>query len=469
MTIRSINPATGETTATFEEYSPDAVERALEATTAAFPDWRSRTFANRADLLRGAAAYLREHKSRFARIITTEMGKPITQAEAEIEKCAWCCDYYAENAERFLADREVATNAQRSLVAFEPLGPILAVMPWNFPFWQVIRFAAPALAAGNVALLKHASNVPQSALALEEVFQESGFPEGVFRTLLISSDMVEDVIADRRIRAVTLTGSDVTGSKVAQQAGQHLKKTVMELGGSDPFIVLADADLEAAAEVGVQARFQNTGQSCIAAKRFIVDRSVADEFEQRFVAAVERLQVGDPLERSTQVGPLAREDLVDALEKQVRASLDQGAEIRTGGRRLDRPGCYYAPTVISGAGGDMPVWRQETFGPVAAVHRAENEEDAIRIANDSNYGLGASLWTRDVERGNWLARRVEAGSVFVNGMVASDPRLPFGGVKRSGYGRELSDFGIHEFVNIKTVWIGPAQNASAPNPTSRIE
>ncbi len=461
--MQSINPATGETVATFEEHTSAEVERSLAAAAKAFPDWRARPLQERADLLRRAAAYLREHKSRFGRLISVEMGKPITQAEAEVEKCAWNCEFYADNAGAFLADREVATNAQHSLVAFEPLGPILAVMPWNFPFWQVIRFAAPALAAGNVAVLKHASNVPQCALAIEEIFQESGFPEGVFRTLLIPASAVESVIADDRVRAVTLTGSDATGSKVAELAGRYLKKTVLELGGSDPFVVLADADLQAAAEVGVLARFQNAGQSCIAAKRFIVEQSVADEFEQRFVAAVERLQVGDPLERTTQVGPLAREDLVDALETQVRASLDQGGEVRNGGKRLDGPGNFYAPTVISGVSDRMPVWREETFGPVAAVVRAADEDEAIRLANDTSFGLGASLWTRDLARGDRLARRIEAGSVFVNAMVASDPRLPFGGIKRSGYGRELSDFGIHEFLNIKTVFIaggtGPVKSA----------
>jgi succinate-semialdehyde dehydrogenase / glutarate-semialdehyde dehydrogenase len=453
MAMHSINPASGETLASFEEHSPGEVERSLATAAAAFPAWRARPLRERSELLRRAAGYLREHKARFGRLITVEMGKPITQAEAEVEKCAWNCEFYADSAESFLADREVTTNAQRSLVAFEPLGPILAVMPWNFPFWQVFRFAAPSLAAGNVAVLKHASNVPQCALAIEEVFQESGFPEGVFRTLLISSSAVESVIVDDRVRAVTLTGSDATGSKVAELAGRHLKKTVLELGGSDPFVVLADADLAAAAEVGVQARFQNAGQSCIAAKRFIVEERVADEFEQRFVAAVERLQVGDPLERATQVGPLAREDLVDALERQVRASLDQGGQVRIGGERLDGPGNFYAPTVISGVRGEMPVWREETFGPVAAVVRAPNEDQAIRLANDTSFGLGASLWTRDLERGDRLARRIDAGSVFVNAMVASDPRLPFGGIKRSGYGRELSEIGIHEFVNIKTLFV----------------
>jgi succinate-semialdehyde dehydrogenase/glutarate-semialdehyde dehydrogenase len=462
MTIQSINPTTEEIVASFDEHSRADVDRALDAAAAAFPDWRARPFRERADLLLRAAGYLREHKGRFAGLITTEMGKPIAQAEAEIEKCAWNCEYYAENGERFLADREVATNAQRSLVAYEPLGTVLAVMPWNFPFWQVIRFAAPALAAGNVAVLKHASNVPQCALAIDEIFQETGFPAGVFRTLLISSGDVERIIADARVRAVTLTGSDTTGAEVAAAAGRHLKKTVLELGGSDAYIVLADADLQAAAEVGVQARFQNTGQSCIAAKRFIVERSVADEFEQRFVAAVERLKVGDPMNRTTQVGPLARADLVDGLDQQVRTSVSQGAEIKAGGRRIEGRGYFYAPTVLVGASEEMPVWREETFGPVAAIRRAGNEDDAIQMANDSLYGLGASLWTRDLERGNRLARRVESGSVFVNSMVASDPRLPFGGIKRSGYGRELSDVGLREFVNVKTVWIGPAASSSAP-------
>jgi succinate-semialdehyde dehydrogenase/glutarate-semialdehyde dehydrogenase len=464
MTMQSINPTTEETVASFEEHASADVDRALDAAATAFADWRARPFRDRAELLLRAAAYLRGHKARFAGLITTEMGKPITQAEAEIEKCAWNCEYYAENGEQFLADREVATNARRSLIAFEPLGTILAVMPWNFPFWQVIRFAAPALAAGNVAVLKHASNVPQCALAIDELFQESGFPTGVFRTLLISSKSVERLIADSRVRAVTLTGSDTTGAEVAAMAGRHLKKTVLELGGSDAYIVLADADLQAAADVAVQARFQNTGQSCIAAKRFIVERSVGDDFERRFVAAVERLQVGDPMERATQVGPLARPDLRDGLERQVHESVARGASVRAGGRRLERRGYFYAPTVLADATEGMPVCQEETFGPVAAITRADNEDDAIRIANSSVYGLGASLWTRDLERGDRLARRVEAGSVFVNGMVASDPRLPFGGIKRSGYGRELSDFGIHEFLNIKTLWIGPSPAAPPAKP-----
>jgi succinate-semialdehyde dehydrogenase/glutarate-semialdehyde dehydrogenase len=462
MTMQSINPASEEIVASFEEHDEAEVDRALEAATAVFADWRARPFRERSDLLLRAAAYLREHKARFAGLITTEMGKPITQAEAEVEKCAWNCEYYAENGERFLADREVETTAQRSLIAYEPLGTVLAVMPWNFPFWQVLRFAAPALAAGNVAVLKHASNVPQCALAIEEVFQETGFPQGVFHTLLISSKSVGRVIADPRVRAVTLTGSDATGAEVAAAAGRHLKKTVLELGGSDAYVVLADADLEKAAEVAVQARFQNTGQSCIAAKRFIVDRSVADEFEQRFIAAVERLKVGGPMERTTQVGPLARPDLVDGLDKQVRDSVAQGAEVRVGGQRIDGRGYFYAPTVLVGATEAMPVCREETFGPVAPLTRAENEDDAIRMANDSVYGLGASLWTRDLERGDRLARRLEAGAVFVNGMVASDPRLPFGGIKRSGYGRELSEIGMHEFLNVKSIWLGPAKPAETP-------
>lgn len=462
MAIESINPATEEVMATYDEFTRAEIDAVLDAAATAFTRWQRQPFGERGALMARAAAYLRQQKGRFARLITTEMGKPITQAEAEIEKCAWNCDFYSENAAGLLADRPVGTNARESYVAFDPLGLVLAVMPWNFPFWQVFRFAAPALMAGNVAVLKHASNVPQCALAIEEVFQESGFPPGVFRTLLASSGVMEDVIADERVRAVTLTGSDATGSKVAEAAGRTLKKTVLELGGSDPFIVLADADLQAAADVGVQARFQNTGQSCIAAKRFIVEASVAEEYERRYVEAASRLRVGDPLQPETQVGPLARADLVDQLERQVRASVDQGARLLTGGQRLDGPGYFFAPTVLADVTPTMPAHREETFGPVAALMRARDAATAVAMANDTPFGLGAAIWTGDVERGQQLARQIEAGSVFINGMVASDPRLPFGGVKRSGYGRELSDFGIHEFVNIKTVWIGPAAAPPAP-------
>lgn len=456
MTIQSINPATEEVIAEYPEHSREQVEQALAAAAAAQRTWATRPFADRSALMRRAAAYLREHKSRFGRLITLEMGKPIEQSEAEVEKCAWGCDYYAEHAEQFLADTVVATNARRSFVAYQPLGVVLAVMPWNFPLWQVFRFAAPALMAGNGGVLKHASNVPQCALAIEEVFREAGFPEGLFRTLLIPGSAVAEVIADPRIAAVTLTGSDVTGAAVAATAGRHLKKCVLELGGSDPYIVLDDADVAAAAKVGAMARNQNSGQSCIAAKRFIVTEGVAAQFEEAFAAEVSRLTLGDPLERGIQVGPMARGDLRAGLHQQVQASLAAGARVAAGGGPLDGRGFYYRPTVITNVRDGMPVWDQETFGPAAAVIRVPNDQAAVAVANDSVFGLGASLWTQDLERGERLARQIEAGSVFVNGMVASDPRLPFGGIRRSGYGRELSDFGIREFVNIKSVWIGPA-------------
>jgi acyl-CoA reductase-like NAD-dependent aldehyde dehydrogenase len=458
--FRSINPATEAVIAEYEAFSPTQIEAALAEAHETFLGWRETTFAQRAERLHAVAQYLRANKERLGALITAEMGKPIVEAEAEIEKCAWNCDYYAENAARFLADEHIASNATESFVAYEPLGVVLAIMPWNFPFWQVFRFAAPALMAGNTAVLKHASNVSGCALAIEEVFRESGLPRGAFRTLLIPSSAVEGVIQDRRVAAVTLTGSDAAGSMVARAAGAALKKTVLELGGSDPFLVLADADLAQATEFAVRSRYQNTGQSCIAAKRFIVEEAVADEFEQRFAAAVDGLRVGDPMQRETQIGPMSRDDLRDDLDKQVRASLAQGARALRGGERLSRTGFFYAPTIITQVSPDMPVFREETFGPVAAVIRVRDATQAVAVANDSAYGLGGNLWTRDVERGKQLARRIESGAVFVNGMTASDPRLPFGGVKRSGYGRELSVFGIREFVNIQTIWVGPAQSAA---------
>ncbi|TAK37189.1 MAG: NAD-dependent succinate-semialdehyde dehydrogenase [Chloroflexota bacterium] len=465
MIIRSINPATEEVLASFDEFKPQQVERTIDEVHSAFGRWRTTTLAERARLFREMAAQLRQQKPHLARLITLEMGKPISAAEAEIDKCAWNCAFYAENAGRLLAEQHVQTDAMDSYVAFEPLGVVLAVMPWNFPFWQVFRFAAPALMAGNTALLKHASNVPQCALAIERIFMDAGFPPGVFRALLIPGSTVEPVIADARVAAVTLTGSDATGSRVASAGGRWIKKSVMELGGSDPFIVLADADLEAAARIGVVARFQNTGQSCIAAKRFILVEQIADEFERHFKRLVSELQVGDPLEPQTEIGPLARGDLREALERQVRESIAQGAQVELGGVRLDRRGYFYAPTILSHVSPKMPVFREETFGPVAAIVRVKDEDEAIRMANDTVYGLGASLWTRDTVHARKLAHRIQAGSVFVNGLVASDPRLPFGGIKRSGYGRELSEFGIHEFVNIQTVWIGPpSASASQPRP-----
>ena len=463
MVIRSINPATEEVFAEFEEFSPEQVDTVLKEAHQAFEQWRRTSFEERAALMRSAASYLREHKERLAGLTTAEMGKPIVEAEAEIEKCAWTADFYAEHAARFLADEQVTTNARESFVAFEPLGTVLAIMPWNFPYWQVFRFALPALMAGNTAVLKHASNVSQCALAIEEVFREAGFPQGTFRTLLVASSAVEGIIKDRRIAAVTLTGSEAVGSIVARTAGEALKKTVLELGGSDPFIVLADADLDGAVEFAVRSRFQDCGQSCISAKRFIVVEEVAEEFEQRFAEATSRLRVGDPRRRETQIGPVARGDLRDDLDRQVRETVQQGAQLLQGGKRLGERGYFYAPTVLTNVQPTMVAFHEETFGPIAAVTQVRDAEEAIAVANASIYGLGGNLWTSDIERGKQLARRIETGSVFINGMTASDPRLPFGGVKRSGYGRELSSYGIREFVNIQTIWVGPAEGtASAP-------
>jgi acyl-CoA reductase-like NAD-dependent aldehyde dehydrogenase len=416
--------------------------------------------------MREAANYLRANTARFAALMTGEMGKPIRQSEAEVEKCAWCCDFYAEHAESFLSEIETPSSATKSYVAFDPLGPVLAVMPWNFPFWQVFRFAAPALMAGNTGVLKHASNVPACGIAIEEVFREAGFPGGVFQSLLVSSGRVAGIIEDDRIRAVTLTGSDIAGSRVAEVSGRVLKKTVLELGGSDPFIVLADADLGAAVSTAVNARYQNAGQSCIAAKRFIVEQAVVGEFTERFVEAVGQLRVGDPAVRETEIGPVARDDLRDDLENQVHRSVAMGAVVLAGGHRIEGQGYFYAPTVVSEVTPEMAVFAEETFGPVAAIVRARDAAEAVELANQSQFGLGAALWTSDVEVGRRLARDIEAGSVFINGMVASDPRLPFGGVKRSGYGRELGAYGIREFMNTKTVWIGPAQGGERRVPNA---
>ncbi|HEU5441976.1 MAG TPA: NAD-dependent succinate-semialdehyde dehydrogenase [Ktedonobacterales bacterium] len=457
MRFESVNPATGEVLETFEAFSTSQIEAALDQARSAFRDWRRRSFAERGDALRKVAAYLRAHKAPLARFATLEMGKPIGEAEAEIEKCAWNCEFYAERAEAMLADEPVTTSATQSYVSYLPLGPVLAVMPWNYPFWQVLRFAAPALMAGNVALLKHASNVSRCALEIERVFRECGLPDGVFQTLLVPGSEVDRIIGDRRIAAVTLTGSDPAGQAVGGAAGRALKTSVLELGGSDAFIVLEDADLDAAAKIGVRARFQNTGQSCIAAKRFIVVEEVAQAFVERFVAEAAALRVGDPLDPATQIGPVARADLRDALHDQVQRSVAEGAQVALGGYALDGPGAFYQPTVLTGVTPAMPAFHEETFGPVAAVTSARDEREAIALANDSQFGLGGNLWTGDVERGKRLAREIESGGVFINGMTASDPRLPFGGVKRSGYGRELSVFGIREFVNVQTVWIGPVR------------
>jgi succinate-semialdehyde dehydrogenase/glutarate-semialdehyde dehydrogenase len=397
-----------------------------------------------------------------------EMGKTMKAAVEEAVKCAWGCRYYAENAERFLADDVVQTNATRSYVAYQPIGPILAVMPWNFPFWQVFRFAAPALAAGNVALLKHASNVPQCALAIEEIFHRAGFPEGCFQTLLIETEHVRQVIEDPRVMAVTLTGSTGAGSAVAGTAGKQIKKSVLELGGSDPFIVMPSADLEAASRTAVKARTINNGQSCIAAKRFIVVGAIADEFERRLVAGMRALVVGDPMDPATDVGPLANEAQVKTLSDQVERSVRGGARLLTGGHPLDRPGYYFAPGVLTNISSDSPAYREEVFGPIALLFRARDIDEAIQIANDSPFGLGSSAWTTDERERDRFIGDLETGMVFINGMVASDPRLPFGGVKQSGYGRELGVYGMREFVNIKTVWINDGGGA-APSRLANSE
>lgn len=466
MAIESINPATQEVIASFEEYSEQRLNEVLDRSVEAFRQWRLQPFSHRAQLMSAAARQLRAEAGRYAELITLEMGKPIAQSKAEVEKCAWCCDYFAENAEAFLADIVKPSAATESYVAFDPLGTVLAIMPWNFPFWQVFRFAAPSLMAGNVGVLKHASNVSQCALAIEEVFQRAGFLPGVFQTVLVPGGKALRLVEDARVAAVTLTGSEEAGARVAEASGRALKPAILELGGSDPYIVLDDADIEAAARVAIDARFQNAGQSCIAAKRFIVVDSVADEFQERFRNGIEELTVGDPLDVANKIGPLAKDDLVDTLEEQIRRSVNAGATIVTGGHRLDRRGYYYAPTLISDVKPGMDVFTEETFGPAAALIRATDADEAIAFANNSRFGLGAALWTRDIDRGKKLAREIESGSVFINGMVASDPRLPFGGVKRSGFGRELSDFGIREFVNVKTVWVGPAQS---PLPTAKSE
>jgi succinate-semialdehyde dehydrogenase/glutarate-semialdehyde dehydrogenase len=452
--MESTNPATGEVVDTFDTHDEGDVDAAIDRAEETFGEWSETSFSHRRRLLTDAAEILRERRDEYAELMTREMGKPIEQARAEVEKCAWVCEYYAEMAEAHLADEVLGGDASaKTLVSYEPLGPVLAVMPWNFPLWQVFRFAAPNLAAGNVGLLKHASNVPGCSEAIEEVFRDAGFPDGAFQSLLVGSDQVERIVQDDRIRAVTLTGSEPAGRAVAETAGRELKKTVLELGGSDPFVVLNDAPVEATAEKAVDARTQNNGQSCIAAKRFVVHESVYDEFVGAFREKLDSLTVGDPLEEDTDVGPMAREDLLEDLHDQVERSIDAGADCILGGEPVDREGPFYPPTLLTDVPRGSAAATEETFGPVAAVFSVASDEEALELANDTSFGLGASVWTSDLERGEEFARSFDAGCCFVNEMVKSDPRLPFGGVKDSGYGRELSRHGIREFVNRKTVWV----------------
>jgi succinate-semialdehyde dehydrogenase / glutarate-semialdehyde dehydrogenase len=453
MSIATINPATGEMLRSFDPLTEMEIESKLERATEAFRFYRRMPFPERARLMIRAAEILETGSEDFGRLMTVEMGKPLRAAVEEVAKCGRACRYYAESAERFLADEAVTTNATRSFVHYQPIGPVLAIMPWNFPFWQVFRFAAPALMAGNVALLKHSSNVPQCALTIEEVFRRAGFPEGAFQSLLIGPDQVQRLLADSRVVAATLTGSEPAGSQVASIAGKHLKKTVLELGGSDPFIVMPSANLTDAVNAAVKARIINNGQSCIAAKRFIIAQEIADEFEHRFVQSMEMLKVGDPMDETTDIGPLATVGILAGLDEQVRRTVAAGARLLTGGKRLEGPGNYYAPTVLTDIPKTSPAYHEELFGPVASLFRVSNLEAAVRLANDTPFGLAASAWTNDKQEQDRLIDEIEAGLVFINDMVASDPRLPFGGVKRSGYGRELSAHGIREFVNIKTVWI----------------
>lgn len=455
--IHTINPTTGQPIRSYDLQDSAAVDGTLAAAATAQRAWARVPVSERAKVLPRIAAVLRQGKARYAEMITQEMGKPIVESEAEIEKCAWNCDFYAEQGPKWLADEPVASSASESAVVFDPLGVVLAIMPWNYPFWQYFRFAAPALVAGNGAVLKHANNVPECALAVQEVMEKAGVPSGLTASLLIDNSLVAGIIADPRIAAVTLTGSTEVGAIVASQAGRALKKQVLELGGSDPFIVLADADLEAAAETAVKARYINVGQSCVNAKRFIVEETVADRFAALFCEKAAALKIGDPMQRDVKIGPMARENLRQTLHGQVERSVAEGAALRLGGQLMNGPGAYYPPTVLDHVTPGMTAFVEETFGPVAAIIRARDADHAIEMANDSEYGLGAALWTADVARARPLAHRIEAGAVFINGMTASDPRYPFGGIKRSGYGRELGAYGIREFVNIKTVWIGPTK------------
>ncbi|HSD64534.1 MAG TPA: NAD-dependent succinate-semialdehyde dehydrogenase [Ignavibacteriaceae bacterium] len=451
--IKSINPATEEEIRSYEEMKPDEIKRIISSANKTFNGWRRISFSTRSQKMKTAGEILRNNLEKYSRLMTEEMGKPIQQSRSEIEKCAWVCDYFAEKGEEFLRDISIESDASNSFVSFQPLGVVLAIMPWNFPYWQVFRFAVPSLMAGNAGVLKHASNVTGCALAIEEVFREAGFPEDLFRTLIISSKEMDKVIELEKIRAVTLTGSVPAGKAVASKAGSLLKKTVLELGGSDPYIVLADADLESTTETCVAARLINGGQSCIAAKRFIIVNDIYDDFRDLFVEKMKKKKIGDPFDELNDLGPQARNNLRDDLHYQVKRSVEKGAKLLLGGEIPQMKGAYYLPTVLDNVKPGMPAYEEELFGPAASLIKADNEDDAVRIANDSSFGLGAAVFTADIKKGEKIAREeLNAGNCFVNTFVKSDPRLPFGGIKESGYGRELSYFGIHEFVNIKTVY-----------------
>lgn len=453
MAISTVNPATGEEIKTFEELTEGEIDAKIQRAADTFREYRKTTLAERSEMMLRAAEILEDEAEHFGRLMTSEMGKTLAAATAEAKKCARGCRYYAENAERFLADEEAELEGARAFIRYEPLGPILAVMPWNFPFWQVFRHAAPALMSGNVILLKHASNVPQCALAIEDVIHRAGFPDGAFQSLLIGSGQVQSVIDDPRVRAVTLTGSEGAGRSVGSEAGEQIKPSVLELGGSDPFIVMPSADLETAVSTAVTSRTLNNGQSCINAKRIIVHEEIADEFERRFVEKMSSLKMGDPMEEETDMGPLATSQILEDVDSQVRKSVEAGARVLTGGKPMDGSGNFYPPTVITDIPEDSPAYVEEIFGPVASLFRARDIEDAIRIANDTTFGLGSSAWTNDPQEQERFINEIEAGMVYVNRMTESTPEVPFGGAKNSGYGRELSHYGIREFTNIKTVWI----------------
>lgn len=453
MAIATINPATGETLKTFDALTDAQVDQKIQKATETFKTFRKLSFADRARMMNRAAELLEQEKDTLAHLMTLEMGKTLRSAVDEAVKCAWVCRYYAENAEKFLADEVVETPASRSFIRYQPMGVVLVIMPWNYPFWQVFRFIAPGLMAGNVGVLKHASNVPQCALKIEEILLKAGFPDGAFQTLLIGSDKVDRILNDSRIAAATLTGSEGAGIKVGTGAAQRIKKVVLELGGSDPFVVMPSANIEEAVATGIKARVANNGQSCIAAKRFIVHEQIADKFQTEFVAQMEKLKLGDPFDAKTDVGPLANAEAVTSLQADVAASVKAGAKVLTGGKPADRPGSFYLPTVLTNIPENSPAYREELFGPVASIFRVKDIDEAIRVANDTRFGLGASAWTNDKAEQERFINGLEAGMVFVNQMVFSDPRVPFGGVKRSGVGRELSTYGIREFTNVKTVWV----------------